>query len=71
VRDWWARSERARAADWRRGDATVLRLLFTRRRLGFWVSQLPKGSWELWFSCLIISQPKLQIYSLWDPNLGK
>jgi hypothetical protein len=44
VRDWWARSERARAADRRRGGATVLCLLFTRRRLGFWVSQLPKGS---------------------------
>jgi hypothetical protein len=30
VRDWWARSERARTADRRRGGATVLRLLFTR-----------------------------------------
>jgi hypothetical protein len=30
VRDWWARSERVRTADWRRGGATVPRLLFTR-----------------------------------------
>ena len=30
VRDWWARFERARTADRRRGGATVLRLLFTR-----------------------------------------
>jgi hypothetical protein len=30
MRDWWARSERARTADRRRGGATVLRLLFMR-----------------------------------------